>query len=431
MELLVLSSTGIMSSLSAEERNRLLRERRQAKMAEGNATNRLNSILTQGSSVKTQRVESVLDRPEATNTGASANAPASEHSALVHDDPEVPDIDSVSQGGNRALDYDTMFQNRVGGTWAENTAGANASSGAGASAAGASNSSVAGANVDTRGGAGNAAGSAGVDREGAPDFEALMQNILGGAGAGNAPRAGAGNTPGAGAGAEADMFRQMFGGAGGGGEAEMLQQIFGADSSGSGAGAGMGLLQLMLGGDGAGAGADGGLGMLLLMMNSMGEGQQGLNPEHMLYQAQMEQYRLYAQKMWKARFLAVRMVLHTANFWYHYFASNGGMSAASYSYVRHQAVSPAAQRFFEVFITMEVVIIASYYLIMSKEKLLWALSRDHFLSRGLSMLSAVAPVAARYKPVVDLALVYWGGVSILMGDIMLLVFYYGATSVLG
>lgn len=47
------------AELSAEEKKRLLRERRQAKMSKGKATARLNNILSQGSSVKTSGVKSV------------------------------------------------------------------------------------------------------------------------------------------------------------------------------------------------------------------------------------------------------------------------------------------------------------------------------------------------------------------------------------
>lgn len=42
-------STDSPAVLSAEEKRRLFRERRQAKMAKGQATDRLNNILSQGS----------------------------------------------------------------------------------------------------------------------------------------------------------------------------------------------------------------------------------------------------------------------------------------------------------------------------------------------------------------------------------------------
>lgn len=296
-------------------------------MAQGNATERLNTILTQGSSVPAAKVVSVLDEPEATTTGAAIPR-ATDSGTPLHDDPEVPDISTL------------LLENEGG----------------------------------------------------APDIDAMLQQILGGANTG----AGAG----AGAGQGADIFQQMFSGAAGAG---------GADGA-----AGMGMFQEM--------------------MKSMADGQTGVggvSPEHMLYQAQLEQYHAYEQKRWKMRFLVVRMLLHTVNFVYHYVASNGGMAAASYAYVRKQAVSSEAQKFFRTFITLEVVIIGSYFMVLSQQKLLRAFSRDHIISKGLSMVSAFVPAVTRYQLLVDTALVYWSGVSIFLGDLMLAVFYFGIVSVLG
>ena len=78
-------STDSPAVLSAEEK-RLLRERRQAKMAKGQATDRLNNILSQGSSVKTTGVKSVLDEPQPTAT-----------SSAIHDeDPDIQDISEIA-----------------------------------------------------------------------------------------------------------------------------------------------------------------------------------------------------------------------------------------------------------------------------------------------------------------------------------------------
>lgn len=289
-------------------------------MAQGNASDRLNTILTQGSSVQAAKVVSVLDQPEASTTGAAIPR-ATDSGTPLHDDPDVPDISTLLQENNGS----------------------------------------------------------------APDIDAMLQQILGG---------GANN------GAGADIFQQMLGGAGAAGGAD------GADGA-----AGMGMFQEM--------------------MKSMADGQAGVSPEHMLYQAQMDQYRAYEQKKWKARFLVVRMLVHTVNFVYHYTTSKGGMTAASYAYVRKQAASSGAQQFFRMFIALEMVIIASYFTVLSQQKLLRAFSRDHMISKGLSMVSAFVPAVTRYQPVVDTALVYWSGVSIFLGDLMLAVFYFGVASVLG
>lgn len=110
-----------MATLSADEKRRILRERRQAKMAQGNASGRLNSILTLGSSVNTSAV-SVLDKtesstPEAEPTAVpelraeAASVPPS-HTPL-HSDPEVPDISTLLHkndlSANADEDLDAMM----------------------------------------------------------------------------------------------------------------------------------------------------------------------------------------------------------------------------------------------------------------------------------------------------------------------------------
>lgn len=112
----ILSSPTVMSAISAEEKRRLLREKRQAKMAKGNASNRLNEILSQGSSVKTN-AKSVLDQPES----QASPIPTVEPSATpLHDDPEVPDISTILQANTPASegtpDMDEVFKKIFGGT---------------------------------------------------------------------------------------------------------------------------------------------------------------------------------------------------------------------------------------------------------------------------------------------------------------------------
>lgn len=62
-------------------------------MAKGNATNRLNEILSQGSSVTTN-AKSVLDERE---TSTAPELPIKPTGTPLHDDPEVPDISSLLQ----------------------------------------------------------------------------------------------------------------------------------------------------------------------------------------------------------------------------------------------------------------------------------------------------------------------------------------------
>ncbi|KAK6200319.1 Golgi to ER traffic protein 2 [Scheffersomyces amazonensis] len=116
--------------LSAEEKKRLLRERRAAKMAGGKATNRLNTILTQGSSVKSSSVTSVLDKEDSPSpspsgttgtTVGSDDLPTATTTALdIHnnhdDDPDIQDISAFSSPSpdpekllNSTQDIDDMF----------------------------------------------------------------------------------------------------------------------------------------------------------------------------------------------------------------------------------------------------------------------------------------------------------------------------------
>lgn len=114
-----------MSDLSAEEKRRLLRERRQAKMAKGNASNRLNEILSQGSSVKTN-AKSVLDDSENQN-GPQPTVPPS--GTPLHDDPEVPDISTLLQSNTQAPegtpDMEEVFKKIFGGATGPTADGAN------------------------------------------------------------------------------------------------------------------------------------------------------------------------------------------------------------------------------------------------------------------------------------------------------------------
>lgn len=87
--------------MTPEEKKQALRERRAAKMAQGNATSRLNSILSQGSSVQDKNVSSVLDQPETTKVPV----------ASADDDPEIQDIVSVEP---KEADIEEIFSKMFG-----------------------------------------------------------------------------------------------------------------------------------------------------------------------------------------------------------------------------------------------------------------------------------------------------------------------------
>lgn len=105
-----------MSEISPEERKRLLRERRQAKMKAGNASERLNTILSQGSSVKTAPVVSTLDKPK--------DAPPSHD-----DDPEIQDLDTITgQSAAPEPNFDDMLSQIFGANPGAANAGPNTDS---------------------------------------------------------------------------------------------------------------------------------------------------------------------------------------------------------------------------------------------------------------------------------------------------------------
>lgn len=97
-------STGTEAQLSEAEKRKLLRERRQAKMAKGNASSRLNTILSQGASVTTQ-VTSVLDKSQESTESEEQETPSSSSPASADttslpshhdDDPDIQDITSIA-----------------------------------------------------------------------------------------------------------------------------------------------------------------------------------------------------------------------------------------------------------------------------------------------------------------------------------------------
>ncbi|CUM64958.1 uncharacterized protein PRCAT00002576001 [Priceomyces carsonii] len=107
-----------MSDPTPEERRRILRERRQAKMTGGKALERLNDILSQGSSVKASSAVSVMDKPEKeaiTSTIADDTQNTIQH--LEHDaDPDVQDIDTiVNENQPGGQDIDELFKNIFSG----------------------------------------------------------------------------------------------------------------------------------------------------------------------------------------------------------------------------------------------------------------------------------------------------------------------------
>lgn len=293
-----------MSEISAEEKRRLLRERRLAKMQKGKATERLNTILNQGSSTGHASVVSIL---ESNKSEKAKDSVETREETPLHDDPEVPDISLLLQQDS-------------------------------------------------------------TEDPAEQDMDAMLNRIFG-ASSGNM-----GNPTGE--------------------NSEGVQNQF----------------------------AD----MMKAMMDSQGSAQ--FEAEDNTYLSELTKYHAYEQKKWKARFLIIRLLVNFYNFYYHYT-----------HYVSFRALQGGRlllglfsdkTNFFTIFLSMEIAIITTYFAVLSQRGLLQAFSRNHILSKIQSMGAAFVPQVAKYRPMVDTALVYWGGVSIFIEDLMLMVVLFGLTTLI-
>lgn len=295
-----------MSEISAEEKRRLLRERRLAKMQKGKATERLNTILNQGSSTGHASVVSVLENSNSETAKETAQN-REESQTPLHDDPEVPDISLLLQQDNT-------------------------------------------------------------------------------------------EDP-----AEQDMDA-------------MLNRIFGASSGNMG--------------NASGENAEGVQNQFADMMKAMMDSQGGalFEAEDNTYLSELTKYHAYEQKKWKARFLAIRLFVNFFNFYYHFTHYDSFRALQGGRLLLGLFIDKT--NFFTTFLSMEIAIITTYFAVLSQRGLLQAFSRNHILSKIQSMAGAFVPQVAKYRPMVDTALVYWGGVSIFIEDLMLMVVLFGLTTLI-
>ncbi|RCK63821.1 Golgi to ER traffic protein 2 [Candida viswanathii] len=295
--------------LSAEEKRRLLRERRQAKMAKGQATDRLNNILSQGSSVKATGVKSVLDEPQPTATTIA--------SASHHDD-EDPDIQDISD--------------------------------------------IAVPPPPTP-----------------PIGEAAPENID-------------------------DIFQKM-----------LQQQVLGPDGK---ADPNDPIAQIMKMFTEGGAGGPQG----------SGETQFSSDPVENKYQQDLQAYNDYQLKLWKSRFLIVRLVVTLFNFVYHY-VNVPSFRSSNYAYVRDlSAEEYPVKDFFTWFATCEVLIIATYYSVFHSLGLFHAANQTSMIMKIMSIGSMGWPKLGTYQPLVARFLGYYDLLGILFGDLSLVVVLFGLLS---
>jgi hypothetical protein len=320
--------------LTAEEKKRILRERRQAKMAKGRATDRLNDILTQGSSVKADSVKSVLEQTTKTTAAASGSSSGIEQSTTsgsgvtetsYDDDPAITDISTV--------------ETPVISTPAIDTPPIDATQ----------------------------------------DIDEIFNKVFGGVNGGSTP-----NFPG-------------FGGA-----------------------------------DGQpGAGDDQFSKMMMNMLKAEGNGPQPfgqeINPEEMRYNQELLAYNSYQQKSQKFKFLVVRVLAVLLNFIYH-FVNFAEFKSSTESSVRLAISWSAQSSFIVVFLSIEAVILSSYYIISTKQKTVGD-NEDNLILKLLGWATMVLPQVNNYRPLVIQLLGYYEMLAMLVGDIALVVVLFGFTSI--
>ena len=346
--------------LTEAEKRKLLRERRLAKMAQGKASDRLNTILSQGSSVKSvspPAVTSVLENKAtkstdtATVTDSSTNATSVSPSAAKatptstgvssaisdFDDPEIQDISDVTMNNSGVLALGNL------------------------------------SGLDS-------------NNPSQPNLDEMFQKIMQQQSQHNCDNDNSGeNNP------MAEMLK-------------MFNSMGGGDNNG-----GLGGFDSMFSGS----------------PNSPPP--ESISPEMMKYQADLAKYHTYQEQLWQFRFLVVRILATIFNFAYH-FITIPSFTASNHAYVRDLSEVYPLLGFMTIFTSIEVVIIATYYLLFTKLGLFHASNQKSFILKGISTLSMFVPQLLRYEPLVATLLGYKELLGIFVGDLSLVIVMFGLLS---
>lgn len=152
------------------------------------------------------------------------------------------------------------------------------------------------------------------------------------------------------------------------------------------------------------------------------------DPAELKYRQELLEYNTYNQKLWKFRFLLVRVSVTLFNFFYHYI-NLSNFHASSYAYVRDLSSEKYPVRdFFTWFATTEVVLVAAYYSIFHSLGLFHAANQNSFVLKAMSMGSMVLPQLEHYKPLVARFLGYYELLGIVLGDLSLVIVLFGLLS---
>lgn len=150
-----------------------------------------------------------------------------------------------------------------------------------------------------------------------------------------------------------------------------------------------------------------------------------INPEQAKYETDLIAYNAYEQRKWKFRFLVIRYVATLTNFFYH-FVNFSTFTASSHSYIR--GLASDSSRFAIYFLTIEVAILSSFYLVSLDKNLLLNNSEKSYIMKGLGFGSMVLPQLASYKPLVGRLLGYYEIFGMFLGDLALVIVLFGIFS---
>lgn len=192
------------------------------------------------------------------------------------------------------------------------------------------------------------------------------------------------------------------------------------------------MLQQVLGGQAGGAAGEDPFAQMMKMFQAgaggadAGAANFAAEPQD-TYSAQLRQYQAYQHKTWKVRFLVARYLVTITNFWWHYTDSDV-FRASLYSYVRGLVLERSS--FVVWFLSLEVVLLTTYFVIGLANGLFDAAGESHWLLGLLRMGSLFSPQVAAVVPVLTRVLGYYELLSMFVGDGLLVVFLFGLTSVL-
>lgn len=289
-------------SLTAEEKRRLLKERREAKMANGKASDRLNKILKQGSSVESDGVTSVLDKPSGEASGEQ--------------DPDT-------------LDIDQLLSHRVS--------------------------------------------------PGPQEMSNSNQDID-------------------------QMLNQVF---------KNQQGISGTNTNTTNTNEQQDPISSMM--------------MEMMKQQQQQSGEPKENLQNMEYEQKVLKHNAYKQKQLKSMFIFIRYFTGIINFGYHYI-NYPEFQSSTHDFIRNDLLSFNNHNFLVIFFSLEAVILSSYYIISSRRLIASKVSNDNLILKVVSMASMVVPQVSNYQPYFIALVNYWEILSMMLGDLALMVVLFGVTS---